>query len=77
MPHYLLLCLSGATALLAPVHSTLRQPLTAKAATEGAEIPYELCCQALHRSLLLLHLAADCRSTARLHGHWMMVRLQL
>ena len=25
-----------------------RQPLTAKAATEGAEIPYELCCQALH-----------------------------
>ena len=51
MPRYrglLLLCLSGATALL-PVHSTaLRQPLTAKAATEGAEIPYELCCQALH-----------------------------
>ena len=51
MPHYrglLLLCLSRATALLAPVHSTFRQPLTAKAATEGAEIPYELCCQALH-----------------------------
>ena len=51
MPHYrglLLLCLSRATALLAPVHSTFRQPLTAKAATEGAEIPYELCCQSLH-----------------------------
>ena len=52
MPRYrglqLLLCLSGATALLAPVHSTLRHPLTTKAAAEGAEIPYELCCQALH-----------------------------
>ena len=51
----LLLCVSG-TALIAPTPS-LRAPtpslrtfslVTAKAATEGAEVPYADCCQALH-----------------------------
>jgi len=51
MPHYrglqLLLWACTAAALQAP--APLRKSLvTAKAATEGAEIPYELCCQSLH-----------------------------
>ena len=51
MPVYrglqLLLWACTAAALQAP--APLRKSrITAKAATEGAEIPYELCCQALH-----------------------------
>ena len=43
----LLLWACTAAALQAP--TPLRKSrITAKAATEGAEIPYELCCQALH-----------------------------
>ena len=38
-------CTAAALQAPAPPRTSL---LTAKAATEGAEIPYELCCQALH-----------------------------
>ena len=51
MPVYrglqLLLCACTAAALIAPT-PPLRKITPSKAATEGAEIPYELCCQALH-----------------------------
>ena len=51
MPHLrgpqLLLWACTAAALQAPTPSR-KSRITAKAATEGAEIPYELCCQALH-----------------------------
>ena len=51
MPHYrgpqLLLWACMGAALQAPTPSR-KALVTAKAATEGAEIPFELCCQALH-----------------------------
>ena len=50
MPRYrglqLLLCACTGTALLAPTPPPRKVAL--KAASEGAEIPYELCCQSLH-----------------------------
>ena len=50
MPHYrglqLLLWACNAAALIAPAPPPRKVAL--KAASEGAEIPYELCCQALH-----------------------------
>ena len=50
MPRYrglqLLLCACTGAALLAPTPPPRKVAL--KAASEGAEIPYELCCQALH-----------------------------
>ena len=59
MPRYrgpqLLLWACTAAALQAPAPPR-KSLITTKAATEGAEIPYELCCQALHDDELV-HLA--------------------